>query len=79
MQFVSISTKKVHNLHQRGKLMQIRCQKGTRTKMHKCLVRCTIVIHGQLLRTSLLVLKVIPTHQKKSQKDLNSRLRGMIF
>ena len=32
------STKKVHNLHHSRRFMQIRCQKGSDTKMHKCLV-----------------------------------------
>ena len=32
------STKKEQNLHNCRKLIQIRCQKGAGTKMHKCLV-----------------------------------------
>ena len=38
MQIGPISNKKVENLHHCRKSMQIRCQKGAGTKMHKCLV-----------------------------------------
>ena len=36
--FVLNSTKKVHNLQHCRKLMQIRCQERTGTKIQKCLV-----------------------------------------
>ena len=38
MKFVPKRTKNMHNLHHSRKLIQIRCQKGADTKMHKCLV-----------------------------------------
>ena len=35
---MQICPKQHHNLHHFRKLMQIRCQKGAGTKIHKCLV-----------------------------------------
>ena len=48
MQICTNSIKKVHNLHFCRKFINIRCQKVTGTKMHKCLVGWTIVIINNL-------------------------------